>query len=77
MHTPSDCSIGGGASDAVIAKTVEELVAKVVARHEKHDYLQTALQHEHVCFGNFSSETCLTQPREPKPRRVLKRCKFC
>lgn len=36
MHTPSDCSIAGGASDAAIAKTVEELVAKVVARLEKH-----------------------------------------
>ena len=36
VHTPSDCSIAGGASDAAIAKTVEELVAKVVARLEKH-----------------------------------------
>eukprot|EP00438_Fugacium_kawagutii_P031896 Skav206018 [mRNA] locus=scaffold3015:78541:84767:+ [translate_table: standard] len=29
VHTPSDCSIGGGVSDAAIAKTVEELVATV------------------------------------------------
>lgn len=32
VHTPSDCSIAGGASDAAIAKTVEELVAKVGAK---------------------------------------------